>query len=185
MLERINLLVLDVDGVMTDGRIVYDARGTETKAFHVREGQGVKYWLRAGHEAAILSGRASPIIRRRAEEIGIKAVYEDAKDKLPVFEKILKRFRRKAENVCYIGDDLPDLPILARAGFAVAPADAVADARRIAHYVARSRGGAGAIRETVELILEYQGLWAGVTRRYAERLPGDLPPARHPWRTGP
>ena len=185
MLERINLLVLDVDGVMTDGRIVYDARGTETKAFHVRDGQGVKYWLRAGHEAAILSGRASPIIRRRAGELGIQAVYEDAKDKLTVFEKILKRFRRKAENVCCIGDDLPDLPILARAGFAVATADAVAEVRRIAHYVARSRGGAGAVRETVELILEYQGLWSGVARRYAERLPGDLPSARRPWRTGP
>ena len=185
MLDRIDLLVLDVDGVMTDGRLVYDSRGTETKAFHVRDGQGVKYWLRAGHEAAILSGRESPILRRRAEELGVAAVYEGAKDKLPVFEKILKRFRRKAENVCYIGDDLPDLPILARAGFAVATADAVAEARRIAHYVARSRGGAGAIRETVELILRYQGLWAGVTRRYAERLPGDLPPARHPWRTGP
>ena len=182
MLDCIDLLVLDVDGVMTDGRIVYDSRGMEVKAFHVRDGQGVRYWLRAGHEAAILSSRESPILRHRAEELGIAAVYEGAKDKLPVFEKILKRFRRKAGNVCFIGDDLPDLPILARAGFAVAPADAVAEVRRIAHYVARSSGGAGAVRETVELILKYQDRWAGVTARYAERLPADLAPARHPWK---
>jgi 3-deoxy-D-manno-octulosonate 8-phosphate phosphatase (KDO 8-P phosphatase) len=182
MLERIDLLVLDVDGVMTDGRIVYDSRGAEVKAFHVRDGQGVKYWVRAGRDAAILSGRKSPTIRRRARELGVDAVHEGAKDKLPVLEKILKRFRRSAERVCYIGDDLPDLPVLARVGFAVAVADAVEEVRRVAHYVTVAPGGAGAVRETVELILKYQGAWAGVTRRYEDCLPPDLPPARRPWR---
>ncbi len=185
MLDSIDLLVLDVDGVLTDGRIVYGPRGGEIKRFSVRDGQGVKYWLRAGHQAAIMSGRASAAVRRRAEEIGVQAVYENAKDKLPVFEKVLKRFRRTPERVCYVGDDLPDLPVMARVGFAVAPADAVAEVRRAAHYVTRRRGGAGAVRETVELILKYQGRWADVCRRYAQRLPPDLSPARNPWRTRP
>ncbi|HUX00161.1 MAG: HAD-IIIA family hydrolase [Phycisphaerae bacterium] len=185
MLERIDLLVLDVDGVLTDGRIVYDSRGAEVKAFHVRDGQGVKYWLRAGYEAAILSGRRSPTIRRRARELGIAAVYEGAKDKLPVLEKILKRFRRTPDRVCCIGDDLPDVPVLARVGFAVAVADAVEEVRRLAHYVTRAPGGAGAVRETVEMILKHQGAWAGVMRRYQDRLPQNLPALRRPWRNAP
>ena len=116
MLDAIDLLVLDVDGVLTDGRIVYDSRGADTKRFDTHDGQGVRYWLRAGHEAAILSGRGSPTIGRRAREIGIEHVYEDATDKLPVFEKILKRFGRTADRVCYVGDDLVDLPVMARVG---------------------------------------------------------------------
>ncbi len=184
MLDGIGILVLDVDGVMTDGRIVYDSDGREVKRFDVRDGQGVKYWCRAGHRAAILSGRSSPILARRAEELGVGAVYEDAKKKLPVFETLLEDFDAEADQVCFIGDDLPDVPVLARVGFAVAVADAVEEVRRVAHYVTRHPGGAGAIRETVELVLKYQGRWAGVIARYADALPADLPPARHPWRSG-
>ena len=113
------------------------------QAFDAHDGQAVRYWLRAGHEAAILSGRGSKTIRRRAREIGIEHVYEDATDKLPVFEKILKRFGRTADRVCYVGDDLVDLPVMARVGFAVATAGAVDEVRRIAHYVTRRPGGAG------------------------------------------
>jgi 3-deoxy-D-manno-octulosonate 8-phosphate phosphatase (KDO 8-P phosphatase) len=182
MLDRIDLLVLDVDGVLTDGRIVYDSRGADIKAFHTHDGQGIKYWMRAGHEAAILSGRASRTIRRRAADAGIKVVYEGVTDKLPVFEKILKRFRRTADRVCYIGDDLVDLPVLARAGFAVATRGAVDEVKRIAHYVTCHEGGAGAVRETIELILKYQGRWAGVCERYRVRLPPDLPAGRWPWK---
>jgi len=184
MLDAVDLLVLDVDGVLTDGRIVYDSRGVEIKAFDVRDGQGVKYWLRAGHEAAILSARRSPTIRRRAKELGIRVVYENAKNKLPVFEKLLKRLGRTADRVCYIGDDLSDLPVMAQVGFAVAAADAVAEVKRVAHYVTRRRGGAGAVRETIEMILRYQDRWTEVTRRYAGQLPTEFPPARHPWRGG-
>jgi len=180
MLDTINLLVLDVDGVLTDGRIVYDSRGADTKEFDTHDGQGVRYWLRAGHEAAILSGKSSRTIRRRAADLGIKAVYEEATDKLPVFEKILKRFRRTADEVCYVGDDLVDLPVLARAGFAVAPAGAVDEVRRIAHYVTRHPGGAGAVRETIELILKYQGRWEGILARYTGRFPADLALGRRP-----
>ena len=180
MLDKIDLLVLDVDGVLTDGRIIYDSRGADIKAFHVADGQGVKYWLRVGHEAAILSGRSSRTIRIRARDIGIKAVYEDAKDKRPVLEKILKRFGRTPEQVCYVGDDLVDLPVMARVGFAVAVAGAVPEVKRIAHYVTRQPGGAGAVRETVELILKYQGRWDDVLARYRDRLPADLPAGRTP-----
>jgi len=182
MLDRIDLLILDVDGVLTDGRIVYDSRGADVKAFHVLDGQGIKYWRRAGHEAAILSGRASRTIRIRAAELGIRAVYLNAKDKRPALEKILKRFRRAADRACYIADDLVDLPVMARVGFAVATAGAVEEVKHIAHYVTRRPGGAGAVRETIELILKYQGLWDGVTQRYRDRLPPDLPASRRPWR---
>ena len=185
MLDSIDLLILDVDGVLTDGRIIYDSRGAEIKAFHVLDGQAVKYWLRAGHDAAILSGRASRPIRVRARELGVRAVYMDAKDKLPVFEKILKRFRRAADRVCYIGDEFVDLPVMARVGFAVATAGAVDEVKRTAHYVTQGAGGAGAVRETIQLILEYQGRWAHVTARYRDRLPQDLPARRRPWRDAP
>src|SRR4030042_1394166 len=105
MLDAIDLLVLDVDGVLTDGRIVYDSRGGELKFFWAPDGQGLRYWLRAGHEAAVLSGRASAAARRRAREIGIRFVRQGAKDKLPVFRDLLRRLKRTAERTCYVGDD--------------------------------------------------------------------------------
>jgi len=182
MLDRIDLLVLDVDGVLTDGRIVYDSRGADVKFFHVIDGQGVKYWTRVGHEAAILSGKSSRTIRRRAKEIGIRVVYEDVKDKLPVFRKILKRMGRTADRACYIGDDLVDLPVMAEVGFAVATPAAAAEVKRLAHYVTQQPGGAGAVRETIELVLSYQGLWEGVLRRYRDRTEVEIPAIRRPWR---
>ena len=185
MLDSIDLLILDVDGVLSDGRIVYDSRGAETKAFHVLDGQAVKYWRRVGHEVAILSGRASRTIRLRARELGVRAVYMNAKDKLPVFEKILTHFGRHADRACYIGDELVDVPVMARAGFAVAPAGAVDEVKRVAHYVTRHPGGAGAVREAIQLILEYQDRWADATARYRDRLPPGLPARRRPWRDAP
>jgi 3-deoxy-D-manno-octulosonate 8-phosphate phosphatase (KDO 8-P phosphatase) len=180
MLDKIDLLILDVDGVLTDGRIIYDSRGADVKAFDVQDGQGVKYWLRAGHEAAILSGRSSRTIRIRARDIGVDVVCEGAKDKMPAFEKLLKRFGRTADRACCIGDDLPDLPLLARAGFAVATAGACDEVKRIAHYVTAHAGGAGAVREAVELILKRQGRWDAVLERYSRQLPAGLPASRRP-----
>jgi len=185
VLDSISLLVLDVDGVLADGRIVLDGRGNDVKTFNCLDGQGIKYWLRAGHRAAVLSGRESKAAAKRAAELGIKAVYMGIKDKLPGFETILKRFRASPEAVCYVGDDLVDIPPMARAGFAVAPANAVAEVKRVAHYVTAAAGGAGAVRETIELILTYQGRWNNVTRRYRDRLPGHLPALRNPWRNRP
>jgi 3-deoxy-D-manno-octulosonate 8-phosphate phosphatase (KDO 8-P phosphatase) len=182
MLDQIDLLVLDVDGVLTDGGIIYDSRGGDIKRFDVQDGQGVRYWLRAGHQAAVLSGRGSRTIRRRANEIGIENVFEDAKDKLPVFEKILKRLDLTADRVCYMGDDLVDLPVMARVGFAVATPGAVDEVKRVAHYVTKRPGGHGAVRETIELILKYQDRWQDICRRYQDQLPPDLPAARRPWK---
>jgi 3-deoxy-D-manno-octulosonate 8-phosphate phosphatase (KDO 8-P phosphatase) len=182
MLDAIDFLVLDVDGVLTDGRIVYDSRGQELKFYHSLDGQGIRYWLRAGHEAAILTGRSSPAIRQRAKEVGIQAIYEDATDKWPVFEKMLKRFKRTPDRVCYVGDDLVDIPSMSHAGLAVAVANAVDEVKRVAHYVTRRPGGSGAVRETVELILKYQGRWAALMNRYQEQLRPDLPASRRPWR---
>jgi 3-deoxy-D-manno-octulosonate 8-phosphate phosphatase (KDO 8-P phosphatase) len=182
LLDKIDLLILDVDGVLTDGRIIYDSCGADTKQFHTHDGQGVRYWLRAGHEAAILSGRSSRTIRRRAKEIGITVVFEDAKDKLPVFERILKQCGRTADRVCYMGDDLVDLSVMARVGFAVATPGAVEEVRRVAHYTTRLPGGGGAVRETIEKILKYQGRWPEICRRYSDRLPSDLPRRRRPWK---
>jgi len=185
VLDRIRLLVLDVDGVLTDGRIVYDSAGAEVKAFSAADGQGVKYWLRAGHQAAILTGRESETIGRRADELGIRFLRTGVKDKLPAFEELLEEAGCTAAETCAVGDDLPDLPVLARAGLAVAVPAAPEAVRRLAHYVTRAQGGAGAVRETVELLLVYQDRWRDVTRRYEDRLPGRLPRARRPWRARP
>jgi len=182
MLDAIDFLVLDVDGVLTDGRIVYDSRGGEIKFYHTLDGQGIRYWLRAGHEAAILSGRSSPAIRQRAKEVGIQAIYEGAKDKLPVFEKMLKRFKRTPDRVCYIGDDLVDIPSMSYAGLAVAVANAADEVKRVAHYVTRRPGGSGAVREAIELVLKHQGRWAPLMDRYEKQLRPGLPASRRPWR---
>jgi len=185
MLDRIRLLVLDVDGVLTDGRIVYDSAGAETKAFSAADGQGIKYWLRAGYHAAILSGRDSEAVGRRADELGIQLVRTGAKDKLPAFEELLEAAGCTADETCDVGDDLPDIPVMARAGLAVAVPAAPEAVRRLAHYVTRAGGGAGAVRETIELLLVYQDRWQDVTQRYEAVLPGHLPGARRPWRARP
>jgi len=185
VLDRIRLLVLDVDGVLSDGRITYAADGTEVKTFSAADGQGLKYWLRAGHDAAILSGRDSETVRIRARELGIARVRTGAKDKLPAFEALLGETGCRADEVCYIGDDLVDVPVMARVGLAVAVPEAPAEVRRLAHYVTRRPGGAGAVREVVELLLRFQGRWPEITRRYRERLPEDLPSVRRPWRDRP
>ncbi len=182
MLDRIRLLVLDVDGVLSDGRILYDSTGVETKAFFAADGQGVKYWLRSGHRAAILSGRHSQAVQPRAAELGIDLVRTGAKDKLPAFLDLLREAECAAEEVAYVGDDLVDIPAMARAGFAVAVPEAPQAVRRLAHYVTRAAGGAGAVRETIELLLTYQDRWADVTQRYADNLPAHLPHPRRPWR---
>jgi 3-deoxy-D-manno-octulosonate 8-phosphate phosphatase (KDO 8-P phosphatase) len=180
MLDAIDLLVMDVDGVLTDGRIIYDSRGVDTKAFNVLDGQGVRYWQRVGHEAAILSGRSSRAVLLRAKELGVGTVHLGAKDKWPVMQKILKKLGRTPDRVCYVGDDLVDLPVMARVGFAVAVPNAVDEVRRMAHYVTRAPGGHGAVRETIEMILRYQGRWASVLKRYEDQFPDDLPAARRP-----
>jgi 3-deoxy-D-manno-octulosonate 8-phosphate phosphatase (KDO 8-P phosphatase) len=155
----IDWLVLDVDGVLTDGGIVYGSGGLELKQFHVRDGAGLKFWHLAGKHSALITGRDSPVVTVRAAELGIMRVCQGAADKLSALRRLLAETATRPEAVCYVGDDLPDLPPLRHCGLAVATADACPEVRLVAHYVTRNAGGRGAVRETIELILHSQGAW--------------------------
>ncbi len=162
----ITLLVLDVDGVLTDGIIEVDDRGVESKHFYVRDGSAITLWRRAGHRVAILSGRWAPVVDRRASELGIAPVIQGASDKREAFRKLLDDLQLKPEQVCYMGDDLPDLPVLLTAGLAACPADAAPEVREVAQIVASAPGGRGAVRDLVEFILKQQGRWDNLVANY-------------------
>lgn len=158
----IELIVTDVDGVLTDGSILLDERGGETKRFHVRDGMGVALWHRAGKKLAILSGRRSPAVNHRAAELGITRVIQGMGDKLPPFRTILGELDLTPERVCMVGDDLADLGPMRRAGLAACPADAVAEVRSACQLVTAAGGGLGCLREIIETILKAQGRWEGL-----------------------
>ena len=164
--ERIAVLVLDVDGVLTDGGIWYTDRGDELKRFHARDGLGLNLWRRAGGRAAVLSGRASEAVARRAAELGLAPVYQGRDDKAAGFAALLAELGVAPEQVCGIGDDLPDLPFLTRCGLAVAVGDAAAEVRSAADHVTAAPGGRGAVREAVEWLLKARGQWAELVDRY-------------------
>jgi 3-deoxy-D-manno-octulosonate 8-phosphate phosphatase (KDO 8-P phosphatase) len=166
-LGKIRLLLLDVDGVLTDGRITYDSQGRETKSFDVKDGHGLKLLQRAGLSVGIITGRSSSIVELRARELGIEILYQGAKSKLGPYEEILQQLGLRDEEVAYVGDDLVDLPILQRAGFAVTVADGVEDLKGLVHYVTVRPGGRGAVREVCDLLLKESGCWEEVTRRYS------------------
>ncbi len=165
-LSKIRLLICDVDGVLTDGRIIFDASGVECKEFHVRDGAGLRYWIRAGHQVALLTGRETAATARRAAELGIVLVEQGATDKLPALARLLAAAGCAASEAAYVGDDLPDLPVMRKVIFAAAPADAADEVRAAADYVTAAPGGAGAVREVVELLLKAQNRWAGIMERY-------------------
>ncbi|MBW1739803.1 MAG: HAD-IIIA family hydrolase [Deltaproteobacteria bacterium] len=164
--ERIKLVALDVDGVMTDGRLYYHDDGTESKAFDVRDGHGTKMLKQAGIETVVISGRNSPMVDRRAADIGITEVFQGVRDKVPILEKILSKRGLKFEEVAFVGDDVVDLTTMNRVGLAVAVADASEYLFDVAHYVTLATGGRGAVREVAELILGVQGLWNKVAASY-------------------
>jgi 3-deoxy-D-manno-octulosonate 8-phosphate phosphatase (KDO 8-P phosphatase) len=157
--QSIELLVADVDGVMTDGAVVLDDRGIETKHFHVRDGLGFGLWHRAGKQAAILSGRMTAAVERRASELGIAHVLQGHDEKIAPFRSLIDRLGLTEQQVCFVGDDLPDLPVLVSVGLAACPADAVAEVKSAAHFITGAAGGRGVIREVIELILRAQGRW--------------------------
>lgn len=159
-------LFLDVDGVLTDGTLYYMADGAEAKGFSVKDGAGLKYWHRAGHRSAIITGRESALVKRRASELGVSEVEMDAKIKLPRFESLLERMQLTAEQVVYVGDDLPDIPVMRAAGLAITVPDAPAEVKGIADAVTDVGGGRGAVREVIEAILQAQGLWESILARY-------------------
>ena len=153
---RVRLAVFDVDGVLTDGRLYYGAGGEELKVFHVHDGQGLKRLQAAGVILAVISGRDSAAVTRRMQDLGIEHVFQGDEHKLPIFERLLKRLGVSADETACIGDDLPDMPLLQRAGLAVAVADALPAVKQIAHHVTVARGGRGAAREVCDLILAAQ-----------------------------
>ncbi len=150
---KIKLLLLDVDGVLTDGKIYLDRRGGEAKSFHVRDGSALIRFRRAGLKPALVSGRRSEAVTLRAGELGIGDIYQGVEDKIGVFEELLARYSLREEEAAYIGDDLADLPVMGKVGLSAAPADGHPAVRAAADYVTSRRGGEGAVMEFVELIL--------------------------------
>jgi 3-deoxy-D-manno-octulosonate 8-phosphate phosphatase (KDO 8-P phosphatase) len=165
-IERIQLLVLDVDGVLTDGRLFYHDDGTESKAFDVRDGHGIKMLRHAGIESALISGRSCPMVDKRAADLGITEVTQGVRDKVPILEELLTQKGLKPEHAAFVGDDVVDLTVMNRVGFAVAVADASEFLYDTAHYVTVAPGGRGAVREVAELILAVKGLWEDVAQAY-------------------
>jgi len=165
-LQKIKLLVLDVDGVMTDGRIIFDSNGVESKFFNVKDGHGIKMAQRAGIEIGIISGRQSRVVANRAAELGIVHVYQKAMDKLVPYLDILEKTGLDDSRVAFMGDDVIDIPLLRRVGFAAAPADAVEEVLPHVHFVTKNRGGWGAVREVCDLLIKGQGAWETITARY-------------------
>ncbi len=164
--SKIRLLVLDVDGVLSDGRISMSANGDEVKSFCVKDGSGLKFWQRAGGKIAWITGRHSPLVAARAEELGVDVLRQDCKIKLPVYEEVLNNLGMKTDETAVVGDDLPDLPMLLRCGFSATPADGVEELRSRVDYICRNLGGRGAVREIIELILKKSGRWNEIMARY-------------------
>ena len=165
-IKPITNVILDVDGVLTDGGILMDDLGNEAKYFNVRDGHGIKLLQRAGIEVMLLTGRTSKTVEFRAKDLGIQWVYQAALDKGAVIDSILKTHSLRPEQVCYVGDDIVDVPVFLRIGFAVAVADAMEYVKKTADFVTSLKGGEGAVRELCEMILKVQGSWKDVAAKY-------------------
>ncbi len=166
MAGNIKMLILDVDGVLTDGSIILDNDGNEYKSFHVRDGHGIKMLIRAGIHVAIITGRHSKVVERRAQELGITEVFQKCHDKRAAFKKLMEQYALKDLEVAYIGDDIVDAPIMALVGLPVAVADATEDTKGYALFVTKNRGGRGAVREVTDFILKAKGTWQGIVNDY-------------------
>lgn len=168
--RKIKLLLMDVDGVLTDGRIYYVPRPgggfVETKTFHSRDGLGIRFAHEAGLETGVISGRTSPVVEHRMKELGVRYVRQNALEKLGPYQSILSEAQLNDEDVCYVGDDLVDLPLLRRVGLAVGVRDGHRLLRRYVHYQTEHAGGMGAVRDAIDLILQAQGRFDRIMRRY-------------------
>ena len=163
---KVRLVLLDVDGVLTDGRISYAGDGPEVKSFDVKDGQGVKFLREGGIEVGILSARTSRAVSRRARELGIRLVRQGIKNKGIELAAIAKRNNLSAEEIAFLGDDWADLPVFQRVGLAIAVADSIPELKRMADFITDAPGGRGAVREAAEGILKAQGKWATITKKY-------------------
>ena len=155
--EAVQLLILDVDGVLTDGQIILTEQGEEIKSFHARDGYGLRMLMDEGIEVVFISGRRSKAVDCRARDLGVQEVHQGVRDKGPLCEKIIRERRLQKDQVCCVGDDLPDLPLFEKAGISFAVSDASAVMKDLADYVTSERGGYGAVREVCEIILESRG----------------------------
>ncbi len=164
--KRVKVLILDIDGVMTDGRIVYGIYGDELKFFDVQDGFGITLLDRVGIRTVIVTAKKSRIVKMRARDLKVAKIYQGFADKLIPFNDILKKFKIPAEEACFMGDDLIDMPVLKRAGFAIAVPNAVEEVQKQAHYVTAKMGGRGAVREVCDIILKSQGKWEEAASRY-------------------
>jgi 3-deoxy-D-manno-octulosonate 8-phosphate phosphatase (KDO 8-P phosphatase) len=160
MMQAIELLCLDVDGVMTDGGIVLDDRGVQTKRYHVRDGTGLRVWKQLGHETCLITGRTSQALVHRAEELGITHVIQGSRDKAASLAEVLGTLGLDERQVACLADDLPDLPMMKRAGYPMAVADAVPEVRALARFVTTLPGGQGAVREAIEHLLKEKDRWS-------------------------
>ncbi|MFO7569207.1 MAG: HAD-IIIA family hydrolase [Smithellaceae bacterium] len=165
-LKNIKMLILDVDGVMTDGRIIMDSEGREMKNFDVRDGHGLVMIQRHGIQVAILTGRTSAVVDHRARDLKITEVYQGALNKKEVFEQMLRKYALNPAQMAFMGDDIVDIPVLKKVGFAVAVANALEMVKKTAHYVTIHNGGNGAVREVCDMLLHAQGFWPDVAARY-------------------
>lgn len=163
---QIQLVLTDVDGVLTDGRVVFDNQGVESKHFHIRDGQGIRLWQQSGGKLGIVTGRSSQVVKLRAAELDIDIVRQGVKEKLPVVREICDELSLSLEQVCYVGDDLPDWAAIKHVGLGVAVGDAAEELKQDADYVTSLRGGHGAMREVVELLLKNTNRWDSVLRKY-------------------
>ncbi len=164
--RKVKALIVDIDGVMTDGRIVYSIYGDELKFFDVQDGLGIALLNRVGIKTFIITAKKSRIVKLRARDMKVTRAYQGHHDKLVPFNHILKRYRLKPDEICFVGDDIIDIPVLKRAGFAVAVPNGVDEVKDAAHHITHKSGGRGAVREVCDLILKSQGKWDEATSRY-------------------
>ena len=166
--RQIEIILSDVDGVLTDGGVVFDNEGIETKKFHIRDGLGIKLWMRAGFHFGIITARTSHIVKVRASELGLEIVRQGFEDKLTIAREIIQDLELGMDQVCFIGDDLTDIPVIKSVGLGVAVADAAEEVKETAVHVTKLGGGQGAVRELVETILKSKNRWADVIQRYVK-----------------
>lgn len=164
--KKIELILCDVDGVLTDGGLLYDNQGIEIKKFHIRDGLGIRLWQKAGYKFGVLTARNSHIVKVRAAELNIEIVRQGFEDKLPAAKEIITELGLSPEQVCHIGDDLTDLPVMRHVGAGIAVADAANEVRDAAAYVTKTPGGRGAVREAIEFVLKSKNRWEGLIRSY-------------------
>lgn len=162
----IKLILTDVDGVLTDGRVIFDNQGVESKQFNIRDGQGMRLWQQSGGQLGIVTGRSSQVVKLRAAELDIGIVRQGVKDKLPTVQAICEELQLDLTQVCYLGDDLPDWPVIKQVGLGVAVGDAAEELKQDADYITSVAGGHGAMREVIEVLLKNTNRWESVLRKY-------------------